>query len=100
MLENYGFAPLPGKLFEAWPKDEKGAPVPPRFLIHCSSLDMEYVMLVNMLQAYGIPALVQHPGDGDFGKVMLGMSGTGSVIYVPETLYDDAKVLMEAESDE
>ena len=100
MSGKFGRSPMPGELFEKWPKDEQGDPVQPKLLAHCTSLDMADVMLVNMLQAYGIPAMVLHPGDGDFGKVVLGMSGTGSRIYVPENMYEDAKVLMEAESDE
>ena len=95
MSDAYGFGKLPGRLYEAWPKTETGEPVPPKFLTHCLSVGMEDAMLVNMLEAYGIPALIEYPGDGAFGKVVLGMSGTGSRIYVPETLYNDAKELME-----
>ena len=36
---------------------------------------MDDVLLVNMLEAYGIPCLKNYPGDGQFGKIMLGMSG-------------------------
>ena len=90
----------PGDLYENWPKQENGEPVPPRFLAHRLSVDMADVLLANMLESYGIPALILHPGDGDFGKVILGMSGTGSGIYVPETMYEEAKSLMEAESDD
>lgn len=100
MSEKYGRSPLPGDLFKIWPKDQNGDPVQPKLLARCTSLDMMDTMLVNMLQAYGIPALVTHPGDGAFGKLMLGMSGTGSCIYVPENMYEDAIVLMEAEPDE
>ena len=78
MSELYGRSPLPGELYSAWPKDDRGEPVSPKMLTHCTSLDMADTMLVSMLRAYGIPAMIIHPGDGDFGKVMLGMSGTGS----------------------
>ena len=100
MFEHYGRSPLPGELYEKWPKSPEGNPVTPKMLIHCTSLDMADTMLVSMLRAYGIPAMIIHPGDGDFGKLMLGMSGTGSFIFVPETMYDEAKELMEAEPDE
>lgn len=100
MSGKFGRSPMPGELLEKWPKDEQGNPVQPKLLAHCSSLDMADIMLVNMLRSYGIPAMMLHPGDGDFGKVVLGMSGTGSRIYVPENMYEDAKVLMEAEPDE
>lgn len=35
------------------------------------------------------------PGDGQFGKIMLGMSGYGVEILVPETLLADAQALQE-----
>lgn len=91
---------LPGALWKKWPKTDSGEPVPPRFLAHRMSVDMADMTLVGLLEAYGIPAIVRHPGDGDFGKVVLGMSGTGSSIYVPETMYNDAAALLEAEADE
>ncbi|MBR5261953.1 MAG: hypothetical protein IKV47_07275 [Oscillospiraceae bacterium] len=93
-------SPLPGDILKIWPKDEKGEPVKPACLTHCVSNDFQDVMLVNMLMSYEIPAFLMHPGDGDFGKVVLGMSGTGSNIYVPETMLEDAKNLMEAEPDD
>ena len=100
MIGLFGRGKTPGELSEKWPKDENGEPVTPKFLAHRMSVDMADTLLVNMLEAYGIPALVLHPGDGDFGKVILGMSGFGSDIYVPETMYEEAKELMEAEPDD
>lgn len=100
MSELYGRSPMPGELYASWPKTEQGEPVAPKMLTHCTSLDMADTMLVSMLRAYGIPAMLIHPGDGDFGKVLLGMSGTGSCVLVPETMYEDAISLMEAEPDE
>ena len=100
MAEKFGRANLPGALFEKWPKDANGDPVAPKFLTHCLSVDMADTILINMLDAYGIPAVVLHPGDGDFGKVLLGMSGTGSSIFVPETLHEDAMALLEENNDD
>ena len=91
---------VPGKLYKQWPRDAQGEIVPPKFLTNCSSRDVEDEMLVNFLKSYGIPAVVLYPGDGAFGKLVLGTSGTGSSIYVPETMYDEAKELMEAEPDD
>lgn len=100
MAEKFGRGDLPGRLTEKWPKDENGTPDAPKFLTHCLSVDMADTILINMLDAYGIPAMVLHPGDGDFGKVLLGMSGTGSSIFVPETLYEDARALLEEKDDD
>jgi len=100
MDERFSWSALPGGLYERWPKNPDGSPVVPAFLIHCNSTDLADVITVNMLEAYDIPVLILHPGDGDFGKVVLGLSGTGSRIYVPETLLAQAKELMEAEPDD
>jgi hypothetical protein len=97
MEEFFGRSDLPGALLKKWPRDARGEPVPPKFLAFRPSTDLADVLLVNLLDAYGIPALLLHPGDGDFGKVILGISGTGSRIFVPETLYEDALDLMEAQ---
>ena len=100
MKSEFGFSELPGTLSARWPKDEKGEPVAPKFLTHRLSVDFSDRLLVNMLEAYGIPALVTHPGDGAFGRVILGISGTGSCIYVPETAWNDAIELMEGKNDD
>lgn len=52
-------------------------------------------MIVNLLEAYGIPCIRQYPNDGDFGRLILGTSGTGVEIYVPKTMYEDAVNLSE-----
>ena len=96
----FGRGKRPGDLDEEWPKDAQGEPIVPKFLTHCRCNDYEDTVLVSMLSSYGIPVMVRYPGDGGFGKVVLGMSGTGSSLYVPETMYDEAKQLMEAKPDD
>ncbi len=96
----FGWSALPGQLLKIWPVGDNGEPVQAVFLAHRKSSDMEDLLLANMLGAYGIPCLRVCPGDGDFGKVVMGMSGTGTDILVPETMFEDAKALMEAESDD
>lgn len=90
---------LTGELYERWPKEENGEPVEPVFLTHCMSLDMRDEMLVNLLEAYGIPCLRQYPNDGDFGRLMLGMSGPVVDVYVPRNMYEDAINLSEGSSE-
>ena len=82
-----------GGLYDRWPKRENGEPEPPRLLCTCSCVDLSDQLLVNMLETYGIPCLSVDAGDGSFGRVLLGMSGQGVEIYVPENLYDDAVAL-------
>lgn len=86
---------LPGDLLKRWPRNADGELVPPALLTKCTGIDMDDVLLVNMLEAYGIPCLKNYPGDGQFGKIMLGMSGYGVEILVPETLLADAQALRE-----
>ena len=87
-------------LSEHWPQGENGEPQRPRYLCHCSCVDMSDRLLVNMLEAYGIPCLCVDPGNGGFARVVMGMSGQGVDIYVPENLYDDAVALSKEENDE
>ena len=89
-----------GELLKRWPKDEKGEPIEPVFLCRRKCVDLEDELTVNMLEAYGIPCLRTYPGDGGFGRVVLGMSGNGADIYVPSTMYEDSKKLCEEESEE
>ena len=89
-----------GKTFDAWPKAADGATEEPAFLVHCSPLDMEAAMIQSMLEAYGIPSIQQYPGDGAFGKVMLGVSGNGTDIYVPQSLLADAQALLKGEPED
>ena len=90
---------MPGKQLRNWPK-VNGEPEKAVFLKSCSSVNMDDDMLVNMLEAYGIPALKNYPESGGFGKVVLGMSGYGTDIYVPESMYEDAKSLVGGSSNE
>ena len=88
-----------GKTFDAWPRTAQGEPEEPAFLVHCSPLDMEAVMIQSMLEAYGIPSVQQLPGDGAFGKLILGVSGNGADIYVPKSRLDEAQELLKGEPD-
>ncbi len=79
-----------GDLYERWPKNENGEPEEPVFLGTAVNLNYFDELTINMLEAYGIPCLRQYPGDGSFGKLILGMSGQGTEIYVPKSMVEDA----------
>ena len=85
---------LPGGLLERWPKDERGEPEEPVLPTTAINLNLFDEMTVNMLEAYGIPCLKRYPGDGSFGKVVLGMSGQGTEIFVPKSMLEDAAALV------
>ena len=88
------------RLYERWPKTETGEPEAPALLCNCKSLDLADELKINMLEAYGIPCLRIYPGDGGFGKLILGMSGQGVDIYVPASLLEDAQTLCSAQAEE
>ncbi|MEG0036165.1 MAG: hypothetical protein RR743_05855 [Oscillospiraceae bacterium] len=92
-------ASFANKIYEKWPKTD-GNPEEAVFLKHCSSVDMEDELLINMLDAYGIPAVKQYPENGSLGKVVIGMSGNGADIFVPISLLEDARALMEGTPDD
>ena len=81
---------LKRELYERWPKDENGVPEEPVFLGTAVNINLFDELTINMLEAYGIPCLRRYPGDGTFGKIILGMSGQGTEIYVPKSMVEDA----------
>ena len=86
-----------GPVTESWPSDKRGEPIPPVFLQHVSGGPLDTELSINLLEAYGIPVVTQYPNNGEFGKVILGMSGTGIDIFVPETMKDDALNILSAD---
>ena len=89
---------LAGEVLEKWPKTAEGELVKPVFLAHRSNFGMEDEMTANLLEAYGIPTLRRYPNDGDFGRLILGVSGSGTDIYVPETMKEEALLFIEGEN--
>ena len=81
----------------AWPNDDKGKPIPAHFIGHMREVDMEGQIVINLLHSADIPVKLKYPNDGSFGRVILGFSGTGVEIYVPETMKEEAHGLLEGE---
>ena len=82
-----------------WPL-VNGEPVPPAFLENIFGNESELALERNMLWAFGIPTVCRYPGDGMLGKVVLGASGFGLDIYVPETMLEDAKNILSSQPDD
>ncbi len=87
-------------LMDRWPKTPSGEPEKAVFLCNCKAPDLSDELKINMLETYGIPCLRDYPGDGSFGRVVLGMSGQGTDIYVPESMLEEAKNLIAAEPED
>ncbi len=84
----------PRDLLERWPKGADGTPEKAVFLTDAFEADAQADLLVEMLRAYGIPVAKRYAKDGTLGKVVLGFSGYGVSLYVPESLLDDARALI------
>ena len=91
---------LPSDLRERWPKMPSGDSEKAVFLCNCKAVDLSDEIMINMLEAYGIPCIRDYPGNGSFGKVVLGMSGQGTDIYVPESRLEEARSLCAAQPEE
>ena len=83
-----------------WPQTEDGEPVTPVYLCNCVSVSLVDEVTANMLNAAGIPTLRRFSNGGDLGRVVLGMSGFGVDLYVPETMLEEARALLEADAEE
>ena len=81
-------------LSERWPRSADGTPEEPALLTVAMDTNAEADMLCSMLRAYDIPVLRRYEGDGSFGKVVLGTPGSGTPLYVPSSMLEDAKNLI------
>ena len=88
---------MPGELYNRWPKDASGEPEEPVLLTTAINNNLYDEMTVSMLEAYGIPCMIRYPGNGSFGKVILGMSGEGTEIFIPRSMLEDAAALLSGE---
>ena len=84
----------PDDLSERWPKTAGGAPEDPAFLTRTMDTNAQTDMLCAMLRSYDIPVLRKYEGEGSFGKIVLGMPGSGTWLYVPSSMLEDAKNLI------
>ena len=90
-----------GLVSDRWPKDEQGRAGESAFLCTRSKTNLSDELTVNMLEAYGIPCVRDYPGNGSFGRVIMGTSGTGVDIFVPKSMLNTAQKLIEGvETDE
>jgi hypothetical protein len=91
---------LPGKMAERWPKDEQGNFVEAAYLTTCTQLDLGDAIVTGMLDSFDIPYVKKYPHYGGFGNLMLGISAEGVDIFVPATMLEDAKNILEGEAED
>ena len=80
-----------------WPNSETGEPAPPAFLISLYGGPLDTELTLNLLEAYGIPYLYEYPRNGMVGKLFMGQSSSGIEVFVPETLLEDARNIINAD---
>jgi len=80
-----------------WPKGEDGEPVPPAYLTDIGGGPLDMELTLNLLEAYGIPHVCEYPNNGLFGKLIMGHPPSGMEVYVPETMLEDARNLLDAD---
>lgn len=81
-----------GDLPEHWPSGPDGQPEQAALLIAAQSeLGGGADVLLSMLNSYEIPAFKS----GSLGKVIFGFAGRGVDIYVPQSMLEDAKEILD-----
>lgn len=78
-----------------WPTDDDGEPVTPALLTTVTGTQLDYQLLLAQLRSYGIPVLGTFTATGNLAKLILGFAGTGMDVYVPETMVELARELLE-----
>lgn len=81
----------------SWPVNPEGAMDKAVRLTSTGGNPFDSELDVNLLEAFGIPTVRRNPGDGSFGKVIMGSSGFGTEIYVPESMLEDARAILSGE---
>lgn len=82
-----------------WPTGEGGEPETPAFLMNASGIGGDDEMTIGMLRAYGIPVIRDYPQAGQISKIMFGFAGTGTDLFVPQSMLEDAKTLLKDEEE-
>ena len=93
-------ASLPGDLYERWPKDEAGQPEPPVYLCTARASTWTRRCSSRVWRRSASRACANTPNDGQFGKLILGISGSGVDIFVPASVWEDACELIRESDDE
>ena len=83
------------KLEALWPVDSAGEKEPAVFLANIPDFNNEADFTINMLMAYGIPVFKSYNSEGSLGKLIIGTSAYGAALYVPQSMLEDAKALLE-----
>ena len=79
-----------------WPVDGSGQKEKAVRLMNSFDSAADSDMTISLLAAYGIPCFKYYDLDGGAGKVINGFSGYGASLYVPQTMLEEAKNILDA----
>ena len=79
-----------------WPVEEDGEKVKAVRLMDTFDSADDSDMKISLLAAYDIPCFKYYDLDGGAGKVINGFSGYGAGLYVPASMQEEAKAILEA----
>ena len=80
-----------------WPNEAGGEPIAPAFLTHVEGGPLDMELTLSLLEAYGIPHIGEYPYNGTVGMVIMGQPMSVMDIFVPETMLEDARNILNAE---
>ena len=83
-----------------WPRDAFGSREQAVFVAHIPDINNEIDLAVNMLSAYGIPAFKSYGNEGALGKLLIGTSAYSPSLYVPASMAEDARALLESPAED
>ena len=79
-----------------WPDNKNGEPIRAVLLerLYGGALDLE--LTLSLLKAYDIPYMINYPNHGLIDKVILGYPLSGTEIFVPDNMLEDAQNVLNA----
>lgn len=80
---------------DIWPVGDDGQPVPPALLTTVTGNQIDYQMTLALLRSFGVPTVESYTSGGTLAKIVLGFSGTGMDVLVPETMLEFARELIQ-----
>lgn len=81
-----------------WPIDAQGEKEKAVLLTSTFDSTADADMLISLLAAYRIPCFKYFDYEGGAGKVINGFSGYGASLYVPQTMLEEAKNILNAQA--
>ena len=81
-----------------WPIDAQGEKEKAVLLTSTFDSTADADMLISLLAAYRIPCFKYFDYEGGAGKVINGFSGYGASLYVPQTMLEEARNILNAET--